>query len=571
MVNRQTFDKAVGTINSIANKHANSSFMASAERITQMRDGFDIKALVVGHFSSGKSALLNTFLGRPGFLKEAQLPQTAVATELLYGKEEKYYSYSNNAVKTEISSPDAYDAKTCEHLELRLPCERLLQVDDFTVVDTPGFDSGIEKHSKALSAYIGYGSAFILVLSAEKGDIDQDALLFLEEISKYSRYLAVIISKCDKKTAEILDDVKAQIEGTLQVAGLDCPVFVTGKFDPEAPKKLLKVFEQFDAQAIFDKKLKYIIHSEAVIMHRNLEIADKLSFSDTFAIEKEIQRYKKLKSKLKQTFAAQKEGIENNKKILTDNILDSVRCTLIGNSDRIADAILSGGATGLDAIIVGIIRPVLFESLKDVSNHQIQEVIKSVSLDFGKVFSGSDDSEPIGDIINRTISDFKKILDDGLFEKAMEGFTTSQEDKDKDKKKKDLYHIATTIASLLTDIVAPWVEIIIILLPDIIAILSRIFGESQHDKIKKVFINNLVPQIVERMYPPIEGLVEKTQCALLDALETEVNERIDGINETLAALQKKKEATDSEYDNHKALIKTSLAQLKEIIHETEEN
>ncbi len=99
MVSRNHFDSAIDTIKSIAEKQSSSTFKTSAERIMQTRDSFDIKALVVGHFSSGKSAILNAFLSRPDFLKEAQCPQTAVATELLYDTREQYFIFSSRKEK----------------------------------------------------------------------------------------------------------------------------------------------------------------------------------------------------------------------------------------------------------------------------------------------------------------------------------------------------------------------------------------------------------------------------------------------------------------------------------------
>jgi hypothetical protein len=255
---------------------------------------------------------------------------------------------------------------------------------------------------------------------------------------------------------------------------------------------------------------------------------------------------------------------------MTNEVMDAVRGALLSNADRVADAILSGGTTGLEAIIVGIIRPVLIESMKSFSNQQIHEVVKALCKDFDKVFSKDGDSKSLSDIITQTAVDFKKLIDNGTFTKAL-GKYADKENEQKDQKNRNIYHIATTIAALATDIIAPWLEIIIILLPDIISILKSIFSESDRAKIKKAFVNNIVPQIIEKMYSEVETVITETQDMLLTALEKEFEEKISGIQETLDALQKKKEGKELEFDQHKALIETHLNQLYGILNDMKEN
>ena len=62
----------------------------------------------------------------------------------------------------------------------------LARIADYTIVDTPGFDSGIEAHAQALSNYIGVGSAYLVVVDQEKGGLDETTLQFIREISHYS-------------------------------------------------------------------------------------------------------------------------------------------------------------------------------------------------------------------------------------------------------------------------------------------------------------------------------------------------------------------------------------------------
>ena len=57
---------------------------------------FSANILIVGGFSAGKSALLNSLLGNEEILTENISPETAIATELIYGSEEKIIRVKEN-------------------------------------------------------------------------------------------------------------------------------------------------------------------------------------------------------------------------------------------------------------------------------------------------------------------------------------------------------------------------------------------------------------------------------------------------------------------------------------------
>lgn len=209
MVDRNRYDSVLDSLSAISKHYSECRFEDSIQQLRSAKDSFDIKLMLVGHFSAGKSALLNGLIERPGFLKESQLPQTAVATELRYDHNECAFAYRHSGDKEQLteqatSAPDKYS-----HLEYRLASPGLQEISDYTVVDTPGFDSGVEAHAKALAGYIGMGSAYIMVVDQEKGGIDETTLRFIEEISQYSSQIAVLINKCDKITSEAATEIAA--------------------------------------------------------------------------------------------------------------------------------------------------------------------------------------------------------------------------------------------------------------------------------------------------------------------------------------------------------------------------
>ena len=82
-------------------------------------------------------------IGKPGFLKEAQEPQTAIATELIYDENESAFAFDEDRNKELIEEEKEYSPKDYNHLEYRINSENLKKISDFTIVDTPGFDAGI--------------------------------------------------------------------------------------------------------------------------------------------------------------------------------------------------------------------------------------------------------------------------------------------------------------------------------------------------------------------------------------------------------------------------------------------
>jgi len=234
MVNRNAYDETIEKLKEVCVRHEGLYFEDSLRQITEIRDSFDIKLMLVGHFSAGKSSLLNMLIGKPDFLKEAQEPQTAIATELIYDEIESAFAYDEVGNREVIDIQKEYPAKDYNHLEYRINSKNLKKINDFTIVDTPGFDAGIEAHAKALAGYIGKGSAYVVVIDQEKGGIDETTLEFIHEISNYSSQIAVLINKCDKIVSSIAESIAGSARSTLTRYGYDYKVYTISKRDEDS-------------------------------------------------------------------------------------------------------------------------------------------------------------------------------------------------------------------------------------------------------------------------------------------------------------------------------------------------
>ena len=198
-------ERIVSALNEL--KEISNAYNISAERVSDLLEEIkDAKICtpVIGRFSSGKSALLNTVLGyRKRMLKEDITPETAVPTELMYAENEQA-EFIRNDETSEISSVGEYketeaDAGTVKCVRLYLDNIFLKEIPDIMLVDMPGFESGYEIHNKAIDNYLPRSLAYIIAFPADDMIVRSSVGNILKELCIYDMPLCVVITKFDKK------------------------------------------------------------------------------------------------------------------------------------------------------------------------------------------------------------------------------------------------------------------------------------------------------------------------------------------------------------------------------------
>ena len=205
----------------------------------------------------------------------------------------------------------------------------------------------------------------------------------------------------------------------------------------------------------------------------------------------------------------------------------------------------------------------MLSTMKDISIRQIDDVTDS--LDFTGLVSESEGID-LSTVAVNIANSFKDLIEEGTFETK----NTAQKDKDsknKDSKNKNIYRVITGITAIATDVIAPWLEVVIILLPDIINLLQGMFGESDNQLAKRRYINNVVPQIMNKMYPQIKQNVETTTKIVLDEYEKLLTEKIESIKKSITDAQNKKEQKVQEFEQYKSIIYGDIVTVKKLIEE----
>lgn len=189
-------------------KRINSAYELSTESITELQDEMHrarVCTPIIGKFSSGKSALVNTLLGYSRrILREDITPETAIPAEIVYSDSEDYITIIRNDGGYKQLSVEEYrdfvaDANTVKNARIQLKNSFLEEIPDVMLVDMPGFESGFEIHNKAIDNYLPQSLAYIVAFPADDLIVRSSVGNILKELCLHDMPLCVVITKYDKR------------------------------------------------------------------------------------------------------------------------------------------------------------------------------------------------------------------------------------------------------------------------------------------------------------------------------------------------------------------------------------
>lgn len=201
---------------------------------------------IIGKFSSGKSALVNTLLGYSRkILKEDITPETAVPAELVYGETgdsvRLYQDGSYREATIEEYRKMELDAAVISHVQVTLRNRFLEEIPDVMLVDMPGFESGYEVHNKAIDSYLPQSMAYIVAFPADDLIVRSSVGNILKELCLNDMPICIVITKYDKKNDEYEQSLAKLRESLKRYIG-DRPVTVCKTSSLDGDAEQVKVF-----------------------------------------------------------------------------------------------------------------------------------------------------------------------------------------------------------------------------------------------------------------------------------------------------------------------------------------
>lgn len=347
---------------------------------------FKVTVPLVGGFSTGKSSLINAFIGRE-LLSTNITPETAVPAEIMFGEDEDLLlehtdgSWSRGTL-SEFASKQL-DVKQYSLVSIKINNDFFRQIPDIKLVDMPGFDSGIELHNKAIDNYLPRSLAYIITVSADEVAIRKSILDFLHELNLHKVQVYIVITKSQRVIPEQLEQAKEYIASTVrEFLDLDkVKIAVTnakGKKDTSAFGDILLDLQSRSDEIynkLFARKLTAICSFIERYLLDRLRIIENDMTIDDIKLERE-QKKNKIKD-LSDKISGEQDRFASQLPQCIEQIKNKIRQDLRGSSSVLESMLLQGSDISEKVNI--IVRNAIISGVQAELEPKLKRYIRSIS------------------------------------------------------------------------------------------------------------------------------------------------------------------------------------------------
>lgn len=484
------------------------------EKLLILLENMPLIVPIVGDFSSGKSTLLNKFIGKD-ILEVNVKPETAVPAELYYSEEEYDIGIDKDNNQVKLDNVKSENIKDYLYIKRYIKSDNLKKIEPIILVDMPGFDSPLENHNRAIISYLDKGIYYLALVPVDAGTITKSMLTQIKNIVNFKKDFSIFITKTDLRSETNIKEVSEEIKNRLD--------------DIDINNKDIAYINQNDIH-LFDSMIKeldpeqlfysvFYDNIDEVCYNTNLSINIKIA-----ALEKDKKEndraIKSLEDSLKRIEKRKADMIEeiknNSYEKEANEIINQVGKELNNNIDSLVNIVLSGNPESLKDEVLNITQSVTIEKLGKVTDKLSSDINMQFSSDIrslDKILSDyniDEFSNKILNVIERFDIQSKSVQLVGYRDKT--------------------YKTLTTAFAVLTDIINPVIEILIIFLPEIINLCSTLIAKSQQKNEVRSQILSQIPSIKRKLRPHI-----------IECLRKESEDRINRVSQTLdEELNKKK-------------------------------
>ncbi|MBP5202381.1 dynamin family protein [bacterium] len=513
---------------------------------------------VVGEFSSGKSSLLNKFIGK-NILPVGMEAKTSVPTELYYSPEEYEEGvYEDGRVERLQTISDENNKFVC--IRRYINSEALKNVQPIVFVDMPGFDSGFDQHNKAIFTYLDKGCHYVVLVAAKNGTISRSMLTQVNNIHSFGKKCTFFVSKTDQVSEEEMMQIKTEALNFKGIAGNEEEVLEINHEDISSfsdfakslnPEKLFRnCFLQAVTDSCYDVKtsLNTKISAMKLDKAKNIHAIEELKNS--------LQRIESKKNRMIEDAKKNASFKENE----ADVIANAVASALNANLENLTDLAVSGGQEAFQEEVNSIVQNTVAA--------KINAVMEQISLRFSGEFS-----KEIGDlsdilcmynadgVMDKLRESAKSIYDSGTA--SISRFLEGKQAAAKSKIAKDALTVTAGVFSAVTTILPPIVEVCLILLPTII---DWVKSNQRRENVRNS-IAGQIPVIKRSVREKVGNILsensEKMISEISEKYDEEIRRKAEDIEQITAKSDNSEEIsrTIEEYERYVVRTDELLAQI----------
>ena len=452
---------------------------------------------IIGKFSTGKSALVNTVLGySKKILKEDITPETAVPVEITYNANEDvagvYYNDGTyEAVEVSKYKNLQVDANTVRCAKLSLRNSFLGEISDVMLVDMPGFESGYEVHNRAIDSYLPKSLAYIITFAADDMIVRTSVGNILKELCLHDMPICIAITKFDKCNDEFEHSFENLKENLRKFVGnSELHYCVTSSFngDVEELYDFLRTIQEESQNILFKQyrtKVLVLVDTTENYLKTTLKSSE---MSESELDEQEEKLGKKLDA-LNGEFEKEKSNFDNIISDCVDEIKVDIESALRAEEDSFVAMLMNKQSIG-DRINL-IVRNAVTQSVKKRFIPKVEKYLKRVG---DCVASASIDSVNVPFNIN--MEDVSKSMMSTAVSIAAAGA---------------LYLIAGPVGvviSLVTALVGKWNE------------------DKKREELKNKIRTQLNSEVYPKVVDEVGNKIESALMAQLEVVNTSIEENI---------------------------------------------
>lgn len=505
---------------------------------------FKVKVPLMGGFNAGKSSLLNNYLGNDKLPTDIK-PETAFAAELKYSSDEKVIAHHKNGGQEEFSIEELQEISgDYLYLEIFQDNPKLKELTDVILVDMPGLDSSLELHNQAIMHYVEEGVFYIVVADVDHG-LKGTVISFLRELNLYKLNFAVLLNKTDRKPDSQVKEVVSNTQNIVsKLAGEDVFVGSTSAHEGEVAD-FKQIINSLNKDQLMADQFKGELIDAIDDTIQQLKMRINFQRADTDEIDDKIAEIKARIAEVEQRITKEKSKIKDQFNHQTPNqILNDVRMSLQNNMNRLVQA-AKAGESQFSTTVNQVIRPTLTSSTKENIEVVLRESFDNIGSDLQDIFEMLKQQSP-----QKTDSEIPNML-------AKADFNFDN------KKLNGIFKTIVGGLGITTSIVAPWLEVIVMFLPEIFNLLG-IGSGKQEEKLRNKIKSKIIPDIIEQLRPKIQSSLTATNDQFIEQVNKEVEKEKQQLVDALNKAKQEKKEQEKEFAAQQQEFEADIKKLEQI-------